>query len=118
MNIKECSRRKAYCDENGVSWKEFVLTYIDIRWNELDKMSQTKQFCNAMFRSGSTRREACEQDFLVVEEDSVNSSLPGQGSMQIKKWRSSPTRELMHSIRITRAAHFKTKWILFVYDRF
>jgi len=34
----------------GIEWKQFVSTYIDIQWNETDKVSQTNQFANAIFR--------------------------------------------------------------------
>ena len=42
----------ADCDDNGISWKEFVSTYIDIQWDKscasYDEI-RVQQFCNAMF---------------------------------------------------------------------
>merc|ERR1711994_238521 len=56
----------ADCDENGISWKEFVSTYIDIQWNETDKMGQAKQFCNAIFRGLDPNGDGCVPSKLLL----------------------------------------------------
>jgi len=56
----------ASADGAPISWKEFVSTYIDIQWNDADKMSATKQFTNAIFRGLDPNGDGCVASKLLL----------------------------------------------------
>eukprot|EP01083_Nonionella_stella_P009227 26682_1 len=53
-------------DIDSCEWKHFVATYIDIQWNDDDKLSQTKQFTNAIFRGLDPNGEGCVDSKLLL----------------------------------------------------
>jgi len=52
--------------DKGIQWKHFAATYVDIQWNDQDKLSQTKQFTNAIFRGLDPNGDGCVSSKLLL----------------------------------------------------